>query len=84
MDLPKYTFGEVIKYSISETPIEHYQTVITGYNLTNKLLPLKPETQEQTNKTLSFTGERTWNYMALVFFLLGLILLVFYKKKSID
>ena len=77
-DLPKYTFGEQINYSITETAVENYQAIVDGYNLTNKLLP-QPEVP---TKTLPSTGERSWTYLALILLLSGLGLVLLFKREG--
>jgi len=53
-NLPKYAAGKVkqeITYSITETPVEGYETVVNGYDITN------------THKieTVDIEGSKTWN-----------------------
>ena len=38
-ELPKYENGKEIKYTITETPVDDYDTTITGYNITNSYTP---------------------------------------------
>ncbi|MFS0612905.1 Cna B-type domain-containing protein [Lederbergia ruris] len=50
-DLPKYSAGEEIVYTISEEAVEGYETTIEGYNITNTH---NPEVTE-------VAGEKTWD-----------------------
>jgi len=38
-NLPKYNAGEEIEYSITEEPVEGYETTIDGFDITNTLIP---------------------------------------------
>uniref|UniRef100_UPI000556E953 Cna B-type domain-containing protein n=2 Tax=Gemella cuniculi TaxID=150240 RepID=UPI000556E953 len=41
-NLDKYKDGKEIKYTIDEERVVGYQTIVKGYNLTNRLLPPPP------------------------------------------
>ncbi|WP_297377198.1 Cna B-type domain-containing protein [uncultured Helcococcus sp.] len=49
--LPKYASGQVIEYTITEDPVEGYETTVDGFNLTNTH---KPE-------TIEIEGSKTWD-----------------------
>ena len=42
-NLPKYLGGKEVVYTVSETPVDEYNTEITGYNITNTHEPLTTE-----------------------------------------
>ncbi|MCG5102781.1 Cna B-type domain-containing protein [Oceanobacillus alkalisoli] len=50
-NLPKYEAGEEIVYTITEQPVEGYDTIINGFNITNSHTPELTEV----------TGTKTWN-----------------------
>ena len=50
-NLPEYKNGKKITYTITEDPIENYETEVDGYNVTNSHTP----------KLVDFSGVKTWN-----------------------
>lgn len=50
-DLPKYSNGKEITYTISEEKVEGYSSSISGYNITNTYNP----------ETISISGTKIWN-----------------------
>lgn len=50
-DLPTMVDGKRVKYTISENPVPAYETIIDGYDVTNKHVPEKIE----------ISGQKTWN-----------------------
>ncbi len=38
-DMPKYSDGVEIEYTVSETPVEGYDATVTGYDISNKHVP---------------------------------------------
>lgn len=49
-DLPKYEAGEEIKYTITEDPVEGYETTINGFDITNSYTP----------EVTEVSGVKTW------------------------
>ena len=50
-NLPKYKNGAEIEYTVTETPVEGYQTTIDGYDITNSYEP----------ERVSVKGTKSWN-----------------------
>ncbi|MEI3604296.1 Cna B-type domain-containing protein [Pseudogracilibacillus sp. SE30717A] len=50
-DLPKFANGEEIEYTVTEDPVENYETTIEGFNITNSYTP----------ETIEVSGEKTWD-----------------------
>ena len=50
-DLPKYSNGKEIKYTISEDSVKNYTTSIDGYKITNTYTP----------ETVQVAGSKNWN-----------------------
>ncbi len=50
-DLPRFANGSEIKYTITEEPVEDYETSIEGFNITNSYTP----------ETTAVTGTKTWD-----------------------
>ena len=50
-DLPKYSNGKVIKYTITEDAVDGYTSSINGYNITNTYTPEK----------VQVSGSKNWN-----------------------
>ena len=50
-DLPKYSNGKEIKYTISEDSVKNYTTSIDGYKITNRYTP----------ETVQVAGSKNWN-----------------------
>ena len=50
-DLPKYTNGREINYTITEDAVAGYTTSVRGYNVTNTHTP----------ETIDISGSKTWN-----------------------
>ena len=46
--------GIAINYTVAETPVENYETVVDGYDITNTLIPREPE------RTDILVGSKTW------------------------
>ncbi|MEI3611270.1 Cna B-type domain-containing protein [Pseudogracilibacillus sp. SO30301A] len=49
-DLPKFANGAEIEYTVTEDPIENYETTIEGFNITNSYTP----------ETTEVSGAKTW------------------------
>ena len=49
--LPKFANGEEIEYTVTEDPVENYETTIEGFNITNSYTP----------ETIEVSGEKTWD-----------------------
>ena len=50
-DLPKYSNGKVIKYTITEDAVEGYTSTVDGFNITNTYTPEK----------VQVSGSKNWN-----------------------
>ena len=46
--------GRAIAYTVREKPVERYRSVVSGYTITNTLIPSRPE------KYVELKGEKTW------------------------
>ena len=54
--LPKVnSSGSEISYSVQESPVDLYESTVSGMTITNKLIPREPE------KYTDLSGEKTWN-----------------------
>ena len=47
--------GDRINYTVQEIPVEGYETTVSGYQITNTLIPKEPE------RYTDLTGEKIWN-----------------------
>lgn len=80
-DLYKYEEGKEISYTIGEAPIDSYQTMINGYNITNRYVPnipkkvVVPNTKDNTGIGF-YTG-------CLILSVVGIIVLRELKQDSI-
>ena len=55
-NLPEYDDnGERIEYTVREIPVAYYQATISGYQITNRLIPQEPE------RYIDLFGEKIWN-----------------------
>ena len=52
-DVDRYKDGEEIAYSISEKPVEGYETEVTGFNVKNTHVP----------ETVTIEGTKTWEHL---------------------
>ena len=85
-NLPKYSEGSLVTYSITENPVEGYTTTIDGFNLTNTYKPSTPETPDKPGKPkLPETGEKSIVWISLLVLTLGFALIIISKfsKKSV-
>ncbi|MGX7112074.1 Cna B-type domain-containing protein [Gemella cuniculi] len=76
-NLDKYKDGKEIKYTIDEEGVDGYQTIIKGYNLTNRLLPPPP-----TTPRLPKTGLGNSSLATSGIGILGLIALAIRRKNK--
>lgn len=86
-NLPKYSDGTLVTYSITENSVEGYSTTIDGFNLTNSYKPTTPETPDKPSKPkLPETGEKSIVWIGLLVLTLGLALIIISKfnKKTIQ
>ncbi|MBF0714365.1 Cna B-type domain-containing protein, partial [Gemella sp. GH3] len=49
-NLPKYKDGQEVNYTVTENQVAGYETIINGYNITNKYTP----------ETTQVTGQKVW------------------------
>ena len=54
LNLPRYKAGVEISYTVTENVVDGYETVVNGYDITNRLIP---ETSTETEETESTTPE---------------------------
>ena len=76
--------GIAINYTVAETPVENYETVVDGYDITNTLIPREPErTDILVGSKTWIDGDETpaWPYAFAGLGALALIALAILKKK---
>ena len=55
-NLPKFDgSGNEITYTVKESPVNYYESTVSGLVITNKLIPREPE------RYTDLSGEKTWN-----------------------
>lgn len=77
--------GQAYVYTVEEVPVEGYETIINGYDITNKKTPIViPEQPEQPEGPLPNTATTLFNYllMGAALIVLGWISLVVINKKK--
>ena len=86
-ELPKYEKGKLISYTITEDEVEGYESAVSGYDVINKYIEVKPggTTKPTDPPALPETGENSEPYLLLGFFLvtIGGLLLVVRKKSKV-
>ncbi|MBP1968503.1 LPXTG-motif cell wall-anchored protein [Virgibacillus natechei] len=56
-NLPKYEAGKEVVYSVSEDTVEGYESRVEGYDITNTVIPVTPETEELGGTTPDSTDK---------------------------
>ncbi|MDT2925730.1 Cna B-type domain-containing protein, partial [Lactococcus lactis] len=93
-DMPKFSNGKAIVYSVTEEAVKNYKSSVTGFNITNKYITLSTTPTNGNSPTngsspttdgLPSTGEASQSALILLggLMLALLVSYIYYKKRQV-